>query len=136
MYIPGCLAAFCGHTGPSQTAFLTTAPARAFSHFLIKWIFISSLGYEILKIFQEYFPLLPACPSLIPRPSPILEAERAANIHRKPTMSERGALFGPNKANNLSFLIKGSVEFGASDVGVRKGQRQLEAGGTGSATNP
>lgn len=78
------------------------------------------------EIFPEYFPLLPACPSLVPRPSPILEAERAANIHRKPTMSERRALFGPNKANNLSFLIKGSVEFGASGVGVRKRQRQLD----------
>lgn len=41
-------------------------------------------------------------------------------------MSERRALFGPNKANNLSFLIKGSVEFGASGVGVRKRQRQLD----------
>lgn len=51
-------------------------------------------------------------------------------------MSERGALFGSNKANSLSFLIKGSVEFGASGVGVGKGQRQLEAGGTGPATNP
>jgi hypothetical protein len=62
----------------------------AFSHLLGKWACISLLGYEILKYFQESLSLC-FLPVLPPRscPLPILEAERAANTHPRPTVSGR-----------------------------------------------
>lgn len=123
---------------PSQNTFLTPGSPHhvhyiVFSHLLGKLTCISSLGYEILKYFQNSLPLcfLPAFPSLS-CPLTLLEAERAANTHPNQWWME--ALTQSQQSQKLLILKQGISRVWSFVSGLGSNRGSLEAAEAGATT--